>query len=137
MRGTERGIVTEQDRLEAVSEILDRLEELSHDHILIIEGKKDRRALEALGIRGDMFLVQSSGGPVAAAEYVESHGGKAVILTDWDRRGDSLAEQISGMLGNRPGIDLQIRRELASLCRMYVKDVESMDSLVAFLSGKD
>jgi len=77
-----------------------------------------------------MFLMQSSGGPVKAVEYVESHGGKAVVLTDWDRRGDSLAEQIRGMVAGSQDVDFSIREDLSSLCRMFVKDVESMDSLV-------
>ncbi len=128
--------MTEEERLEAIQSLLDRIAELSADHVLVIEGKKDREALESLGIHGDMFLVQSSGGPVCAAEYVESHGGKAVILTDWDRRGDTLCEQIADMIGYRPGVDTQIRRELSGLCRMYIKDVESLDALYETLSGK-
>ncbi len=133
---TERGTMTEEERLEAIQALLERISDLSVDHVLVIEGKKDREALNSLGISGDMFLVQSSGGPVCAAEYIESHGGKAVILTDWDRRGDTLCQQISEMTGNSPEVDTQIRRELAGLCRMYIKDVESLDALYGMLSGK-
>lgn len=133
---TERGTMTEEERLEAIQVLLERISDLSVDHVLVIEGKKDREALNSLGISGDMFLVQSSGGPVCAAEYIESHGGKAVILTDWDRRGDTLCQQISEMTGNSPEVDTQIRRELAGLCRMYIKDVESLDALYGMLSGK-
>lgn len=133
---TERGTMTEEERLEAIQVLFERISDLSVDHVLVIEGKKDREALNSLGISGDMFLVQSSGGPVCAAEYIESHGGKAVILTDWDRRGDTLCQQISEMTGNSPEVDTQIRRELAGLCRMYIKDVESLDALYGMLSGK-
>ena len=133
---TERGTMTEEERLEAIQALLERISDLSVDHVLVIEGMKDREALNSLGISGDMFLVQSSGGPVCAAEYIESHGGKAVILTDWDRRGDTLCQQISEMTGNSPEVDTQIRRELAGLCRMYIKDVESLDALYGMLSGK-
>ena len=105
--------------------------------MLLVEGKKDREALDALGIGGDIFQVQSDGGPVAAADYVRSRGGKAVILTDWDRRGNTLADDLKQLLeGNSSSVDTQIRRELSGLCRMYIKDVESLDSLVALLSGK-
>lgn len=98
--------------------------------MLLIEGSKDRRALHRIGIDGDMFLMQSSGGPVKAVEYVESKGGKAVVLTDWDRRGDSLAAQIREMASGYPDVDFSIRDDLASLCRVFIKDVESLDSLV-------
>ena len=129
--------MTEEERLEAIQLLLERLDELSSDHVLLVEGKKDREALDALGIGGDVFQVQSGGGPVAAADYVRVHGGKAVILTDWDRRGNTLADGLQSMLeGNSSDVDTQIRRELSGLCRMYIKDIESLDSLVALLSGK-
>ena len=129
--------MTEEERLEAIQLLLERLDELSSDHVLLVEGKKDREALDALGIGGDVFQVQSGGGPVAAADYVGAHGGKAVILTDWDRRGNTLADDLQSMLeGNSSDVDTQIRRELSGLCRMYIKDIESLDSLVALLSGK-
>ena len=115
----------------------ERLDGLSRTHVILVEGRKDREALDALDIAGDIFQVQSDGGPVAAADYVRSRGGKAVILTDWDRRGNTLAEDLRRLLeGNSSAVDTQIRRELSGLCRMYIKDVESLDSLVALLSGK-
>ena len=64
--------MTDAERLEEIYELLSELDELSKDHILLIEGKKDRRALTALGVSGDMFQIQSDGGPVKAAEYVRS-----------------------------------------------------------------
>ncbi|AGI47156.1 hypothetical protein TALC_00142 [Thermoplasmatales archaeon BRNA1] len=123
-------------RLEEVLKVLERLKELSADHILLIEGAKDREALAHVGIDGDMFQIQSGGGPIKAAEYVESHGGKAVILTDWDRRGGSLCRQLRDILGrDNPDIDCQVREDLATLTRHYIKDIESVDSLVDRLSG--
>ncbi|MCQ2085186.1 MAG: Toprim subdomain protein [archaeon] len=137
MSKTERGTLTDRERLDAINEVLQRLEELSVDHILLIEGKKDRISLQSLGIEAEMYQIQSDGGPVDAAEYVEGHGGKAVVLTDWDRRGDSLAEQLSNVLGkDNASIDFQIRRDLSGLCRTYIKDVESLYTFVTVLSGK-
>lgn len=76
--------------------------------------------------------MQQQGGPLRAAEYVESKGMPSVILTDWDRKGDVLAEKLRGLLP--PGsADTSVRSELSRLCRIYAKDVESMDSVVALL----
>lgn len=137
MRKAGRGTLTDEERLEAINLVLERLDELSADHVIVVEGKKDRGALEALGIRGDMFQVQSSGGPACAAEYVGEHGGKAVILTDWDRRGDMLAEQLALLLGkDSPDTVLDVRRDLSGLCRIFIKDVESLDSFVFSLTAK-
>ena len=122
--------MNDEERLERIESVLERLDELSRDHVIVIEGVKDRRALNAVGIFGDMFLTQCSGGPVAAAEYVETHGGRAVVLTDWDRKGDLLAERIAELLPGGPSTDLSVRGELANLCSPYIKDVESLDTLV-------
>lgn len=135
MSKTELGTLTDRERYDAINEVLVRLEELSADHILLIEGKKDRIPLQSLGIDADMFQIQSDGGPVIAAEYVENHGGRAVVLTDWDRRGDNLAEQLSAVLGkDNASIDYKVRRDLSRLCRAYIKDVESLYTYVTVLS---
>lgn len=125
--------MNDAERLERIEEVLERLDPLCEDHVLLVEGLKDIRALEALGIRGDFFTVQASGGPVAAAEYVETHGGKAVLLTDWDRRGNALADQIVSLLSGDASVDTGIRSELSRLCGGLAKDIESLDSVVARL----
>ncbi len=122
--------MTDTERLEQISEMLSELNELSIDHVLLIEGKNDRHALNALGISGDMFLIQSEGGPVKAAEYVETHGGKCVVLTDWDDRGDMLAHRLREILEDHTIVDTRIRKGLRRLCSPYIRDMESLDSLV-------
>ena len=135
MRKIEKDVMTDSVRLEEIRKVVERLKVLSADHIILIEGLKDREALTALGISGDMFQIQSEGGPMKAVEYVEANGGKAVILTDWDRRGGLLASQLRTIFGpDNPDIDYLVREDLAKLGRHYVKDVEAMDSLVARLS---
>ena len=125
--------MNDAERLERIEEVLERLDLLSRDHVLLVEGPKDIRALEALGIGGDFFMVQASGGPVAAAEYVEGRGVGAVILTDWDRKGNTLAEQIASLLSRDAEADTSVRADLMHLCSGLAKDVESLDSVVARL----
>ena len=136
MRKTDEDVMSGEVRLEEILKVLGRLKELSADHVILVEGRKDREALAYLGISGDVFQIQSSGGPSAAAEYVESRGGKAVILTDWDRRGGNLAATLRDILGrDNPDIDGSVREDLSRLSRHYIKDVEALDSLVDRLSA--
>ncbi len=136
MRKTDEDVMSDEVRLEEILKVLGRLKELSADHVILVEGRKDREALAYLGISGDVFQIQSSGGPSAAAEYVESRGGKAVILTDWDRRGGNLAAALRDILGkDNPDIDGSVREDLSRLSRHYIKDVEALDSLVDRLSA--
>lgn len=129
--------MTDGERLSALEEVLSDLAELSRTHVLVVEGRKDCAALNNLGISGDMFMTQSGGGPVRAGEYVASRGGRSVVLTDWDDRGDRLAERLEEVLGKSPeDTDFMIRSKLRHLCRMYIKDIESLDTFVFGLRAK-
>ena len=110
------------ERLDAIQELLDELSSMSSTHIILVEGLKDVASLRHVGVDGEFFCVQSGGGPVKAAEHVWHSGKQAVIMTDWDRRGGSLARSLRENL-----------QALAVLCRPYVKDVESVDAVVLLL----
>jgi 5S rRNA maturation endonuclease (ribonuclease M5) len=123
--------VSDAERYEEIMEALRELEEMSWERVILVEGRRDVTALEHLGIFGDVFTVQASGGPVKAAEYVAGRRKKAVILTDWDRKGDIIASDLEVHLS---ALDVQydtaVRSRLAGLCRIDIKDVQSLDELV-------
>lgn len=127
----------DRERLEAIRKVLDDLDVLSEDHVILIEGINDRKALTSLGVSGVMFQIQSEGGPIKAAEYVAKVGSKAVILTDWDRKGGILANDLIRNL-SALGLkyDTSIRAKLSVLCKKYAKDVESLDSVVYRLESE-
>lgn len=123
------------DRYEAIIEILEDLEELSEDSVILVEGRKDVSALKRLGISGDIFTVQSSGGPIKAAEYVYEQKKKGVILTDWDSKGDIIASDLETQLSALDiSYDRDIRERLAGQCRKDIKDVQALKELVVKLS---
>lgn len=127
----------DEERLEGIQVLLDELSSMSGTHIILVEGLKDVDSLRNVGVDGEFYCVQSGGGPVKAAEYVWHSGKQAVIMTDWDRRGGSLARSLRENLSALDvRYDDRIRRELATLCRPYVKDVESVDAVVELLSSR-
>lgn len=124
------------ERLERIQDVLERLKEVLSDSILLVEGHKDVAALKNVGIDGEFYCVQSGGGPVKASEYVWNAGKDAVILTDWDRRGNILAQDLRENLSSlEVAYDDSVRSDLSFLCRPFAKDVESLDSVVFRLSG--
>ncbi len=129
--------MNDQERLEELEKVLERLTEMLGDHVILVEGNKDVAALRSVGIDGDVFCVQVGGGPVKAAEYVWRAGKRAIILTDWDRRGGSLARDLRVNLASL-GVEYDdtIRSDIAFLIRPYAKDVESLDSIVKLLQQK-
>jgi len=127
--------LNDEERLEEILELLDELNELSEDHIILTEGIRDKKAMEALGITGEIFMIQAEGGPMKAAEYVSSQRKKAVILTDWDHKGGTIARELELQLSS---LDVEyntdIRAKLSILCKKYIKDIESLDTLIERLS---
>lgn len=75
---------------------------------VIVEGKKDMLALRRCGIKR---IVMINGRPSELCRLLEG-ANEAVILTDFDQRGDELLEIISGHLrsyGIRPNVECRRR----------------------------
>lgn len=128
--------MNDDERLERLDGILDEIQSMSSDHIVLVEGKNDRKALIELGLSIDTIEIQKDGGPLRAAEMVYGSKKKAIILTDWDDRGDRWAKDLSEQLSALcVPYDLNIRRELRDVCIKDIKDVESLHSLYARLEN--
>ena len=122
--------LNDDERLRRLDEILDRIQSMSSDHVILVEGKNDRRSLLDLNLSLDTIEVQRDGGPLRAAEMVYESGKKAIILTDWDDRGDRLAKDLSEQLSALCiPYDMNIRKDLRDICIKDIKDVESLHSL--------
>ena len=122
--------MNDKERLDDLMLIFDDLAKLAEDHTILIEGNKDRKALESLGKEIDTIEVQREGGPIKAAERVFEGKKKAIILTDWDNRGNKIAEDLSIQL-TALGVeyDMTIRSRLMTVCKKDIKDVESIPAL--------
>ncbi|NOR46741.1 MAG: toprim domain-containing protein [Methanosarcinaceae archaeon] len=114
-------------RLELFEAIIDEIIERTRSGaVIVVEGKRDIIALKKLGILGR--IETSTHQPLLVfAENLAKDTTQIIILTDWDRRGDILADRITTYLVNI-GItpDLDIRKRISSLVRREVKDVESL-----------
>ncbi len=122
--------MNDDERLRRLDEILDRIQSMSSDHVILVEGKNDRRSLLDLNLSLDTIEVQRDGGLLRAAEMVYESGKKAIILTDWDDRGDRLAKDLSEQLSALCiSYDMNIRKDLRDICIKDIKDVESLHSL--------
>ena len=77
------------DRQDALAWLLEDLIDISENSIILIEGRKDREALDFFRIPRETIEVQRDG-PQRAAERVYESGKEAVIMTDWDSKGDEI-----------------------------------------------
>jgi 5S rRNA maturation endonuclease (ribonuclease M5) len=117
--------------LDALEEQISALLEASHrGAAIIVEGMRDERALRALGISGPVIMASRRSALLLAEDAARRYR-EIVILTDWDLKGDEMAQKIDQylrMAGVRPDVD--IRSRLKKLVKKEIKDVESLSLYV-------
>ena len=115
-------------RLERLEKIIDQLSyESEKGNPIIVEGPKDKSALRAIGIEGNIMCLQSS--RLNPLEFVEALGNlrEAIILTDFDRQGVALAHKLSRSLNTRGTLgNIILWRSLRELTRSNLRSVEEL-----------
>ena len=117
-----------KETLEQVEELLDELRECSRDGVpILVEGANDERTLRKLDVKEKIFRISS--GSKTLLNFLENLTGfeQIIILTDFDRAGDKLAEFCAEhlkRLGVKPITD--IRKKLKVLLRKDVKDIQGL-----------
>lgn len=95
--------------------------------VILVEGEKDRRALVRLGLTSPIALVHQGQRLPALAQRLTDRYSRAVVLTDWDRKGGQLAERLTELLGGAGvAIDRDVRQRLARVLRGEVVHVEGL-----------
>ncbi len=106
------------ERLVELESALDALRRAAAGAAVIVEGRKDVLALEALGVGGVHLLIHTGKTLEARSDEIAAdHAGvgwpRVVLLTDWDRTGGRLADRLQKALSARVPLDLECRRRLA------------------------
>jgi len=122
------GRLLTKETLEQVEELLDELREYSSSGVpILVEGAYDERALRKLDVKEKIFRISS--GSKTLLNFLESLAGfrQIIILTDFDRTGDKLAEFCAEHL-RRLGVEpiTDIRKKLKALLRKDVKDIQGL-----------
>jgi 5S rRNA maturation endonuclease (ribonuclease M5) len=129
---------------EMLGEWIEDLNSLEGSPLIIVEGKRDLSSLAELGIDAEATSLNLG---FSIADLVGSiHEGRGpfegkghdivIILTDWDKRGGRLAQSLKDACTDS-GLrhDLEFRRRIALIAGRWVKDVESLPSLLRNLDG--
>jgi len=127
-------MLTPEERLEQLEAIFVDLECASEGTPIIVEGKKDAEALALLGITKNVITLSKGISIFTFSEAISRRSRKAVVLTDWDRKGGHLARMLmEALMNNGVAVDDRIRAKLAVLSKKEVKDIESLPKFVTHL----
>ncbi len=122
--------------LEDIQEALELLAS-QPDIPIIVEGRKDVRALRELGIEGVIIILNDGNSIIDTCTSLSKEHSKAIILTDWDRKGGQLARLLMEALeANDMKYDTDIRATISRLSKKEIKDIESLPKYLARLEEK-
>jgi len=120
-----------QDLVDAVADLV----EANLTVAVIVEGERDVRSLRELGLSGEIVTLNSGIPIFNLVEAFSRRQSRAIILTDWDRRGGQLCRVLMDAFeANQVRYDVDLRARLTLLTRKDIKDVESLAAHVERLA---
>jgi len=123
-----------KEKEEKILAVLETLSEASaKGTLIVVEGKKDVEALQALGAIGKILTVKTGGKSFlnVVSEIGKLDVPEVILLLDFDRRGREGTKRLKYSL-ERTKIKPNVKfwRELSTLVR---KDIQCIESLTAYL----
>jgi len=119
---------TAKERLRRLDEVIESIERASDEAPILVEGRRDERALTRLGIEAETVRVSGNGRSLAeTAERVSRTYDSAIVLTDWDSEGDALKSKLKPLLESHGVAPRTVHRQrLRNLTAKEIHDVESL-----------
>ena len=124
------------ERFELFNKILNSIRKLNCP--VIVEGKKDEKALRNLGYRGKLVKLNDGKSILSTVEKLAQkfgRGSKFIILMDWDYTGNILAKRLKEYGESCDLVpNVSIRQNLSSLCSKDIVCVEDLPSFIEMLN---
>lgn len=130
-------MLSPEERLEQIEKVLSQLQDLSETTPIIVEGLRDIAALKRMGITRNVISLGKGDSIFNFSENLSRTTRRAIVLTDWDRKGGQLARMLKeALMANGVTTNDNIRAKLGILSKKEVKDIESMPSFVERLQHR-
>ncbi len=126
----------DQDTLQALMLFVRKLnDECKNGALVVVEGKRDARALESMRFKGNLFLLCHNESLVRLASEAERYK-KIILLLDLDKKGKALTKKAATILQEKKSkIDLFFRRELAKASKGRIKHIEELNRFSDYLQN--
>lgn len=111
------------------------IEENNAGSVILIEGKRDEKALRILGFEGPIEKLNRGWSVEKVVAYLNSNYESCIILMDWDRTGGRLQKKI---IDSMTGMEIKISDELRKVLSKAMKpDTRCVEELPSFLRQDD
>jgi 5S rRNA maturation endonuclease (ribonuclease M5) len=129
-----------KDRLEKIQQLIDKLtEESTKGKPVVVEGKKDEKALRELGVNGKILTVKTGGKSflAATAEIEALFPAEVILFLDFDRRGKEGTKRLRESLEREKiKVNTKFWRELSAMVSREIQCIESLTSYLNNLQKK-
>lgn len=117
-----------------VTEIRNLIQQLNADKksIVIVEGKKDSKALRKLGYLGKVLVFHHFNGLTQFTDYVANYE-SLVLLLDGDRKGRYLTARIAEKLERRTSLNFSYKKKLISISKGKIRFIEQLSLYYPFI----
>lgn len=123
-----------RERLDRLEDLLERLRRANATTPILVEGSRDRDALEKLGCSGRILLVHDGEPLINTADRLARENEELILLLDWDRTGGSIHHRVKEVLETHAvECDVEFRRELARLATKETRAVEDLPTVLDHL----
>ncbi len=101
--------------------------EVDQGALIVVEGMRDERALQHLGLKTKPFkLCYTRNSLSAVMSEAESHR-KVILLLDYDLKGRNLTGKVASMLQNKGiHVDISYRREIRAMTNGLAHHIEDL-----------
>lgn len=129
-----------KEKEEQIRKVLEQLaEENINGKPILVEGRKDIKALRNLGIKGKIISIKTGGKNLLdiISEIETSNLTGVILMLDFDRRGRELTKNLKCHI-EKAGINANLHfwLKLLSLAGKEVKDVEGLATYIETLKNK-
>lgn len=124
------------ERAEKIKEVLHHLYEINKLIPIIVEGRRDKKALREIGFDGEIITLHSGKSIYEFTENIANRFDKVVLLIDWDEKGEELYSKIGQNLQGMWEDFASLRELLRILCQKEISEIEEIPSLFQRITGE-
>ncbi|WP_455279073.1 toprim domain-containing protein [[Eubacterium] cellulosolvens] len=119
-------------KFEDIEKTLKRIVSSSQDGVpIIVEGRRDEKALRKLKVPGRVICLKSSGNGFYDFTANLADKREVIVLTDFDKEGARLAAKLIDELTHmKVKVNVAVWKKLRALCRPEVHAIEELVGLV-------
>lgn len=135
-RNKKEFVPVDWERAEKIKEVLQYLYEINKFVPIIVEGKRDKKALREIGFEGEIITLHSGKSIYEFSETIANRFEKVILLIDWDEKGEELYSKIGKNLQGMWEDFASIRELLKILCQKEILEIEDIPSLFYRITGQ-